>query len=214
MGDLRDPEFDAYLRGNSEVSRTYRQLRGAQVPAEIDRKLAGHARVVHTTARSTLRSFETPLLNKPSWFAPFTLAASVLLSAAVLLAIAFDHRTHKGGDDSVRMIPAAAAHGERSYLHAPPPTAAQVPPPGSRSAEVVPRLFESRRLFTSDPPNSRDKQVDGALMPLMPVEVIRRDPREWQARIEHLREAGRHAEAERELQEFNKVFPNYAHALR
>ena len=209
MGDLRDPEFDAYLRGNSEVSRTYRRLRGAQVPADIDRKLARHARAVHTAPHNTLRDFNTPLLNKPSWFAPFTLAASVLLSASVLLAIAVDQRTRKSGDDSVRMIPAVAAHSERPYLHAPPPIAAHVPPPRGRSAEVVPRLFESRRLFTSDPPNSRDKKVEGALLPPMPVEVIRKDPREWQARIQHLRKLGQVEEADRELQEFHKVFPNY-----
>ncbi len=214
MGDLRDPELDAYLRGNSEVSRTYRQLRGTQVPAEIDRKIAGHARTVHTATRNTLRDFNKPLQHKPSWFAPFTLAASVLLSASVLLAIAVDQRTRKNGDDSVRMIPAVAAHGERSYQHAPPPVAAHAPPPGGRSAEVVPRLFESRRLFTSDPPNSRDKQVEGALLPLMPVEVIRKDPREWQARIQQLRKLGQTAEADRELQEFHEVFPNYSQALR
>lgn len=209
MSDLRDPQFESYLRGNSEVSRTYRQLRGAPVSADIDRKLAGHARAVHTTSHNTLRNFNKPLLNKPSWFAPFTLAASVLLSASVLLAIAFDQRARKSGDEAVRMIPAVAAHGERSYVHAPPPVATHVPPPGSRSAEVVPRLFESRRLFTSDPPNSRDLHVEGALLPPMPVEVIRKDPREWLARIHHLRAQGQGQEAERELQEFRKVFPNY-----
>ena len=209
MGDLRDPELDAYLRGNSEVSRTYRQLRGAQVPADVDRKIARHARAVYTTPHNTLRDFNKPLLNKPSWFAPFTLAASVLLSASVLLAIAVDQRTRKSGDDSVHMIAAVAAHGDRSYLHAPPPVAAHAPPPGGRSAEVVPRLFESRRLFSSDPPNSRDIHVEGAPLPLMPVEVIRKDPREWQVRIRQLRKLGQDAEADRELQEFHKVFPNY-----
>ena len=209
MGDLRDPEFDAYLRGNSEVSRTYRRLRGAQVPADLDRTLAEHARSVHTSPRNALREFNKPSLNKPSWFAPFTLAASVLLSASVLLAIAVEERSRKSGDDTVRMIPAVAAHDDRTYRHAPPPMAPRTPPPGSRSAEVVPRLFESRRLFTSDPPNSRDLHVEGALLPPMPVEVIRKDPQEWRARIQQLRAAGRDAEAARELQEFNKVFPNY-----
>lgn len=209
MGDLRDPEFDAYLRGNSEVSRTYRRLRGTPLSPEIDRKLAEHARAVHAGPHSTLRNFDKPLQSKPSWFAPFSLAASVVLSAAVLLAIAVDHRGRSGGDDAVRMIPAVASHGERHYLHAPPPVAARAAPSGSRDAEVVPRLFESRRLFTSDPPNSRDKNVDGVLLPPMPVEVIRKDPREWQARIELLRRQGRVQEADRELQEFHKVFPNY-----
>ena len=208
MGDPHDTEFEAYLRGNSDVSRTYRQLRGAQVPPQIDKTLAEHARSVHTAARNTLRDFNRPVQHRPSWFAPFTLAASVMLCAAVLLAIAFDPHVRKTGEDSVRMVPAVAARGDRPALHAAPPSAAK----GAQNEgplELVPRLFESRRLFTSDPPNSRDKHVEGAQLPPMPIEVIRKDPQEWRARIERLRKLGRTAEAERELREFQKVFPNY-----
>ncbi len=213
MGDFRDPEFEEYLRGNSDVSRAYRQLRGAQLPEHIDKQLTEHARAALPIAHNKLRDFNRPVLNKPSWLAPFTLAASVLLSAALLLSVAFDPHARRNGEDAVRMIPAIAAHGDRPPLHAPPPVSTHAAR-GNQSVEVVPRLFESRRLFTSDPPNSRDKNVDGAQLPPMPVELIRKDPQEWLARIERLRREGRIDEATREMQEFRKVFPNNTYALR
>jgi hypothetical protein len=183
----REHELDEYLRGNSEVSRAYRQLYSPKVPAGIDRKIAAHARQALSkeagSASSSvprMRGLNQPVVRKPSWFAPFSLAASVLLSAAVLLAIAFDPHARIHKDDKLRLVP-AVAH----------------------------RDMTRRQLYTSDPPHSRSLAVDGAELPPMPVEVLRKDPQQWLARIESLRRSGQARAAELELQEFRKVFPKF-----
>ena len=183
----RRDELDDYLRGNSDVSRTYRQLQHPKVPNGIEQKISEYARAaladdVASKPPPRMRDINKPVVRKPSWFAPFSLAASVLLSAAVLLAIAFDPHAHRAKDDKVRLVH-AVAHRDST----------------------------ARQLYTSDPPNSRPRAVDGRELPPMPVEVLRKDPVEWLARIESLRHSGQSRAAARELQEFRKVFPNYAY---
>jgi hypothetical protein len=183
--------LEEYLRGNSEVSRAYRQLNSPRLPREVDQSIADLAREALSeqrteedgrvaSARPRMRNINRPLLRKPSWFAPFSAAASVILCAAVLLAIAFDPhaRTHK--EDKVRILPAVARH-EVGY----------------------------RQLYSSDPPHSRTAAVDGRQLPPMPVDVLRKDPQEWLARIDTLRHTGQTQAAAAELREFRNVFPRY-----
>jgi len=184
----REDDLDDYLRGNTDVSRAYRQLSNPKVPPGIDQKIAAHAREALSddggrtpSAAPRMRDLNKPVVRKPSWFAPFSLAASVLLSAAVLLAIAFDPHARIHKDDKLRILPAVAHR------------------------EIV-----RRQLYTSDPPHSRSLAVDGAELAPMRVDVLRKDPQEWLARIESLRRSGRTRAAELELQEFRKVFPNFA----
>jgi hypothetical protein len=184
----REQKLDEYLRGNSEVSRAYRQLHSPKVPAGIDRKIAAHARQALSEGAShasssvrRMRDLNKPVVRKPSWFAPFSLAASVLLSAAVLLAIAFDPHARIHKDDKLRLVP-AVAHRE----------------------------LTRRQLYSSDPPHSRSLSVEGTELAPMPVGVLRKDPQQWLARIESLRRSGQARAAELELQEFRKVFPNFA----
>ena len=180
----RRDEFDEYLAGNTEVSRTYRRLQHPKAPAGVEQKISEYARNAvaddsEPKAQPRMRNINKPVVRRPSWFAPFSLAASVLLSAAVLLAIAFDPHAHSRKDDKLRLVP-AVAH----------------------------RDIASRQLYTSDPPNSRAVSTDGAVLPPMPVEVLHKDPVEWLARIKALRQSGRTRAADAELREFRKVFPN------
>ena len=181
----RRDEFDEYLAGNTEVSRTYRRLQHPKAPAGVEQKISEYARAAlaaeaEQKAPPRMRNINKPVVRRPSWFAPFSLAASVLLSAAVLLAIAFDTRTHHSKEDKVRVVPAVA---HREIAH--------------------------RQLYSSDPPHSRALSTDGAVLPPMPVEVLHKDPVEWLARIKTLRQSGQTRAADAELREFRKVFPRY-----
>jgi hypothetical protein len=203
MSEHEDKEFAAFLRRHGDVSRAYRRLKCDAPPADIDARMAQHARAVLPPARSRLKDMDRPVAAKPSWFAPFSLAASVLLSAAVLMAIAIDPHVRGAADAPVKLVRVGAGRDDRAEFVR--------PAPASRAAEreshhIVPRLIEPRRLYSTDPPGSHPPVVPEALPP-MPVEVIRKDPREWRARIEQLRREGHAEQADAEWQAFLKVYP-------
>jgi hypothetical protein len=97
------------------LSRIYRRAARLAPPPALDRRVLAAAR------RARPWSQVLP---------PLALAASVLLSLAVVLAIAFGPRHGPGGDEPVRLLRAAARVDS-------------------------PHLIEPRRLYTSDPPPSR-----------------------------------------------------------
>ena len=70
-------DLDDYLRGDSALSRQYRRESAPAPPHALDRRVLGLAREAHGTAQRL-----TPCL------APLAFAASVLLSVALVLAIA------------------------------------------------------------------------------------------------------------------------------
>jgi hypothetical protein len=89
--DIKAP--DEYLKGDSDVSRHYRELGSDEVPPEIDRRVLAAARdaVAHEgtqRSRSWLR-----------WSAPIALAASVVLVVTVVL--------ERGPQDELTPVPAA-----------------------------------------------------------------------------------------------------------
>lgn len=91
-----DRQLDEYLKGDSSVSRQYRQLHGAEVPADLDRLVLRQAEdaVKHGASRS-----------RPAWVrwtAPLAVAASAVLVVSIVM------------ETGVR--------DETAVLHAPQPT--------------------------------------------------------------------------------------------
>jgi hypothetical protein len=80
-------ELDDYLRGGSNLSCQYQRESSCLPPHELDRSVLESA--------GSLKS-RTPF--KPQSLAPFALAASVLLSVALLLAMVFGPQSHKPPD--------------------------------------------------------------------------------------------------------------------
>lgn len=77
--DLPDEQqLDEYLQGGSSVSRQYRQLRGAEVPAELDRQVLRQA---HDAVKST-RPAKSRWMR---WSAPLAVAASAVLVVAIVI---------------------------------------------------------------------------------------------------------------------------------
>jgi hypothetical protein len=112
-------DLNEYLRGDSALSRVYRKESAPVPPPALDRRVL---------ALSSPRGTH----GKSPCLAPLALAASVLLSMALVLAIVFGPQKAKRGDDAPRLIRIAAR------------------------ADVSPAPVDRRlRLYSSDPPRPR-----------------------------------------------------------
>src|SRR3984885_14250423 len=119
-------DLDDYLRGDSALSRQYKKESAPMPPHALDRRVLGLSREVHGAAQRL-----TPCL------APLALAASVLLSVALVLAIVFGPQNAKRADDAPRLV-RVAAH-----------------PDVSPNAPLSERL----KLYSSDPRHARTPSV-------------------------------------------------------
>jgi hypothetical protein len=113
---MRPDELDEYLRGDSELSRQYRREPAPSPPRTLDRQVLRRAREMQG---------KTPCL------APLALAASVLLSVALVLAIIFGPQTVQRADDKPHVL--------RTAAHAALPQSAP--------------LSQEFQLYSSDPPS-------------------------------------------------------------
>ena len=86
-------DLDEYLRGGSALSRQYRRESAPAPPHALDR------RVLRSSSRAE---------GRPPYLAPLAFAASVLLSVALVLAIAFGPQRPKRADDTPRLVRVAA----------------------------------------------------------------------------------------------------------
>jgi hypothetical protein len=183
-------ELDEYLRGGSALSRQYRRLPAHEPPRALDVQILSRARVVPASPRAAR--------SKSMCLAPMAFAASVLLSVALVLAIAFGPQSVKvkSVDEAPRVYRAVAHGGEHATAQA------ARPPKAVRAAlhEIVPRFNQDPRLYSSDPPRLRTTT---------PTVEAARNPVAWLADIAALRRAGRGAEADTEFQRFRAAYPNY-----
>lgn len=85
--ELKRDELDDYLRGGSDISCQYKRESSPLPPHELDRWVLKSA--------GSLKS-KTPF--KPQSLAPFAVAASVLLSLALVLAMLFGPQVKKPDD--------------------------------------------------------------------------------------------------------------------
>jgi len=84
--DLPDEQqLEAYLKGGSSVSQQYRQLRSAEVPAELDRLVLRQAQeAVKTTRPAKSRVWMR-------WTAPLAVAASAVLVVSIVIQSGVQH---------------------------------------------------------------------------------------------------------------------------
>lgn len=118
-------DLDEYLRGDSGLSRQYRREAAAAPPLALDRRVLKASRNVPGAAANLPRAARSPRL------APLALAASVLLSMALVPAIVFGPQTARRTDDAPRLVRTAAR------------------------AELAPKL----KLYSSDPVRARPPSV-------------------------------------------------------
>ena len=112
-------DLNEYLRGDSALSRVYRKEAAPMPPPALDRRVL---------ALSSPRGAH----SKSPCLAPLALAASVLLSMALVLAIVFGPQKAKRDDDSPRLIRVAARADlspadRRLHLYSSDPTRSRAP---------------------------------------------------------------------------------------
>jgi len=70
--------LDEYLKGGSDISQRYRELRREEVPPELDRRVLDEARAAVASGGGRSRAWLR-------WGAPVALAASVILAVTVVM---------------------------------------------------------------------------------------------------------------------------------
>lgn len=164
MSEPRDDrELEEYLRGDSPLSRRYREASGEEpAPAVDEAILAASRRAVQSR----------PVRIPRSWFRPLSIAAIVVLSATVVITMQRGEETtvapareparrepdvalkigDAGRDQATakeygKTVPADAAPGEAEMPQAPPEASAARP-----AAEEALRMERSPALLKSSPP--------------------------------------------------------------
>lgn len=112
-----DQLFDEYLRGDSPLSRAYRETGREEPPAHLDAAILAQAKVAVGTRR------------KPRWFMPLSLAATVVLSIGVVLLMS---------REGVTPVPMETP-SPTSDAPVPKPMTPTVPPVVAPKATVVPK---------------------------------------------------------------------------
>jgi hypothetical protein len=125
-------DLEEYLRGDSALSRQYRRESAPAPPHALDRRVLKWSRAPlgsHEALGSRERHADsrTPRAAAP-YLAPLAFAASVLLSVALVLAIAFGPQTVKRVDDAPRLVHAVArADAPPMRLYSSDPQLARTP---------------------------------------------------------------------------------------
>jgi hypothetical protein len=173
-------EFEAYLQRRSMLHRRLGDQEQLEPPADLDEYVL----------RAASQAIRTPspirVYRAPRWALPVGLAATILLSCAILLNLNLhtDKRTESAPQRSVPLAnspartlasPAGAAGAKRQSL------------PSVTSPE------EERAAAS--------KASKEAAQPL--------EPREWLQRIAALRARGETDQADNELRRFRRAFPQY-----
>jgi hypothetical protein len=127
-------DLEEYLRGDSALSRQYRRESAPAPPHALDRRVLKLSREeLGSSGSHTSHTSHASRAGAP-YLAPLAFAASVLLSVALVLAIAFGPQTVKRIDDAPRLVRAAVR--------------ADAPPLRLYSSD--PKLSRSRSAWLSD----------------------------------------------------------------
>lgn len=165
-----DKRLDEYLRGDSPLTRAYREVGREEPPASLDARILAEARGGKAAPRG----------GKPRWLMPLSLAATVVLSVGIVLFMTRQGATPLPMESApVAEVPAPAAK---------PSTSSAAPAPAPKAAPREAPRFEARDVA-------------------IPSRV--KTPEQWLADIEELRKLGLDAEADAQLAEFRKRYPDY-----
>jgi hypothetical protein len=182
-----------------EVSRVYRQLPREEPPPELDA-------AIRAEARSAVETHPAPLVvptGRRQWYFPVAAAAVIILSVAVTW-----HVEQEQPDSVVATAPAEARLKKELATNAPLPTpeSKEAAPAAEKPAEPAtpPMVAQSRDRMES-------RAAARAPIDPRPLGALGLDeaPAPWLQRIAELRRQGRHEEADRELAEFRKRYPDY-----
>jgi hypothetical protein len=201
------------------VSQRYRELGGEEPPRKLDESILAAARRAADKPHAPL---VTPV-GRHRWY--FSLAAA----AIVVLAVAVTIHIERGQPDPESAVATRAPETQKEEPAARADTMQQAPAPIEDAKPAPKRQAASPKpappVFAPDPPaaareEARSGRAAGA--PASPtlapapkaerkaaVEASLDSPERFLERIAELRRQGKHNEADKELEEFRKRYPNY-----
>ncbi len=235
----KDPVFEDYLQGQSDLSRLYQDGMAAMPPLALDETILAASR---RAVRSRPRVMHTRFAR--SWVVPVSLAAVLVLSIGL---VTFMSKEIPIYDDAAKLPPFSPSVREETTIDAPrkdrlkekaetrgrkaaplPSRTLQYRLAAPPAAAPAPMEDEVRAVHEADrmkgeamgPPLQDSMQKGSAIGgrrtqngPAPEVkaaaDAAERTPEQWLARIEELRREGRHAEADASLMEFRKRYPEY-----
>ena len=210
------------MSDDPKLSQRYRELPREKTPRAIDEAILA-------ASRRAVESRPAPLVaptGRRRWYVPVAAAAVIVLAVAVVA-----HVDREKPDAELATAPAsmsepsppAAAAEERKAEQpkparraaksadsrfAPDPRAdsaapAAAAPAAEAPAPAAPPVAQARRERDAGDRSAR-AQTQGASLA-----KVAQSPEQWLQRIADLRRQGRHEEADRELAEFRKRYPDY-----
>ena len=163
-----------------KVSRRYRDLGSEEPPEAIDRAILAAA------SRGSKR--------RHRWYFGFAAAAVLVLTVAVALQM-----ERRSDPESVASVSPREIPREESPTPPTPPASPARPP----LAAPLPRAQQA-------PLDTARKREERAADAAVQAQSMARTPEHWLERIAQLRKEGRNEEADKELAEFRKRYPDYA----
>lgn len=218
-GPTRDENLDAMLARSARPLRELGELEPLEPlepPPEVDRFVLASAR------RALEQPTDSPAyISGTRWALPVTLAATLLLSFAIVLQMDTGTRNP---------VPAAASEAELARQAREPAATGAARPPGSSPGAPPAAVSPSPALPPERPADGGRATGQGepagksAALPAAPSAArsgaaadatlrseaaVSEPPEAWLARIEALRGAGRTREAEREWRAFAAAYPDH-----
>lgn len=223
MSAADDRELERYLQRSDALSRAYANLKTERPSPALDQAVLARARDAlqgQPHARSLLQR---------RWPALTALAATVLLSFAVVMRLALEPdsqpRESASPLESRRVIEseieAATEHAPASVESLPqpaPPQAAEhvdeVPKEGDATVRPVAPAPSRDTRDVADEPAAQFSRARSMPVPAVTVDgsvstESAKSPEVWLGEIEELRAAGMFEAAERELERFKAAYPGY-----
>ncbi|HEY0686950.1 MAG TPA: hypothetical protein VGD45_31700 [Steroidobacter sp.] len=127
---LDEQQLDEYLKGDSSVSRQYRQLPGAGVPAELDR-------LVLRQAQDAVKRGSSQRPAWVRWSAPLAVAASAVLALAIVIETGVRDETMVSAPQPIQAKQQSKAEEEFAAEPEAPAAASAAAPAADSAAEAV-----------------------------------------------------------------------------
>jgi hypothetical protein len=192
------------MADDPKISQRYRELPREEPPRHVDDAILAAAR---RAADARPAPLVTPA-GRRRWYFPLAAAAIIVLAVAVTVQVERQQR-----DVEVAEAPAAAAPPPREEQPAAPKREVFAPEPKpapslerrvQKAAAPLADLQEAPAPAQAQQAARARAEVSGVVGKLATV-----SPEQWLQGIADLRRQGRHEEADRQLAEFRKRYPDY-----
>jgi len=184
-------------RSGDDVAREYRRLPPEEPPAHLDAAIRAEARRALETHAAPL----VPPTGRRSWAFPIAAAAVIMLAVGITIQIERQDEEAPAPPAAPQAKPAESAARQEA-------PAAPVPKHALRDdakmeAQATDNLAKTQPASPATPPAVAERRMQsfGAAA----VEP----PERWLERIAELRKAGKDEEADRQLAEFRKRYPDF-----